>query len=243
MAVEVKVGPPVITINHGHTFLISEFDGSITNASDQGLYCRDTRYVSRYQLYIDGKPWTLLNSGASAYYTSRTYLVNPKVTTDHGLIAPGLVGLVVTRTVSDALHEDLDIRNYSARRLRFTLEMLIRSDFADIFEVKSNNLTRRGNIETAWNGTAQQLTSRYQNEDFRRSLTLHLARSTSTAGHGNGRINFTIDLAPHSTWHCCCHYDLGEGDAPPRTLQHCATDLTPRKRRRASRGGKTRRLT
>ena len=43
MAVEVKVGPPVITINHGHTFLISEFDGSITNASDQGLYFRDTR--------------------------------------------------------------------------------------------------------------------------------------------------------------------------------------------------------
>ena len=56
MAVEVSVGPPVITINHGHTFLISEFDGSITNASDQGLYCRDTRYVSCYQLYIDGNP-------------------------------------------------------------------------------------------------------------------------------------------------------------------------------------------
>ena len=82
MAVEVKVGPPVITINHGHTFLISEFDGSITNASDQGLYFRDTRYVSCYQLYIDGNPWTLLNSGASAYYTSRTYLVNPRVSTD-----------------------------------------------------------------------------------------------------------------------------------------------------------------
>ena len=173
MAVEVKVGPPVITINHGHTFLISEFDGSITNASDQGLYFRDTRYVSCYQLYIDGNPWTLLNSGASAYYTSRAYLVNPRVSTDQGVIAPGLLGLVVARTVSDALHEDLDIRNYSARPLRFTLEMLIRSDFADIFEVKSNNLTRRGNIETAWNSTAQQLTSRYQNGDFRRSLTLH----------------------------------------------------------------------
>ena len=34
-----------------------EFDGSITDASDQGLYSRDTRYLSRYQLYIDGEPW------------------------------------------------------------------------------------------------------------------------------------------------------------------------------------------
>ncbi len=79
MAVNVTVGPPVITINHGSTFLVSEFDGSITDASDQGLYSRDTRYLSRYQLYIDGEPWIFLNSGAIAYYASRTYLVNPKI--------------------------------------------------------------------------------------------------------------------------------------------------------------------
>ncbi|MGH7231341.1 MAG: amylo-alpha-1,6-glucosidase [Nitrospiraceae bacterium] len=223
MAVEVTVGPPVITINHGHTFLISEFDGSITDASDQGLYCRDTRYVSRYQLYIDGKPWTLLNSGGSAYYASRAYLVNPAVSTDEGIIAPGLIGLVVTRAVSEAFHEDLDIRNYSPRPLRFTLEMLIRSDFADIFEVKAKNVTRRGDIETRWNSTAQQLVSHYKHRDFRRSLIMHIARSTSAAAYGNGRVNFTIDLAPHSTWHCCCHYDLVEGEALSRTLHHCAT--------------------
>lgn len=40
MAVTVTVGPPVISINHGSTFLVSEFDGSITDASDQGLYSR-----------------------------------------------------------------------------------------------------------------------------------------------------------------------------------------------------------
>src|SRR6185312_9006871 len=95
MAVNVTVGPPVITINHGSTFLVSEFDGSITDASDQGLYSRDTRYLSRYQLYIDGKPWIFLNSGAIAYYASRTYLVNPRVLTEHGTIEAGTVGLVL----------------------------------------------------------------------------------------------------------------------------------------------------
>src|SRR5262249_36480221 len=51
MALEVTVGPPVLTINNGHTFLVSELDGSITPASDQGLYSADTRYLSGYQLF------------------------------------------------------------------------------------------------------------------------------------------------------------------------------------------------
>ena len=98
MAVQVTIGPPVITINHGSTFLVSEFDGSITDASDQGFYSRDTRYISRYQIYIDGRPWTLLNSGAIAYYASRIYLINPSVSTEHGDIAAGSLGLVLGRT-------------------------------------------------------------------------------------------------------------------------------------------------
>ena len=147
MALEVTVGPPVSTINHGYTFLVSEFDGAITNATDQGFYSRDTRYISHYRLYIDGKPWTLLNSGAIAYYASRTYLVNPRIVTEHGEIRPETIGLVLKRVVGEGLHEDVDIRNYSCERLRFNLEISIRTDFADIFEVKANELIRRGRIE------------------------------------------------------------------------------------------------
>ena len=88
MALEVTVGPPVVTINHGDTFLVSALDGSIASGSDHGLYSRDTRYLSRSQLYIEGQPWTLLNAGAVAYYASRTYLVNPHVRTEQGEIAP-----------------------------------------------------------------------------------------------------------------------------------------------------------
>src|SRR5262249_21643136 len=131
MALEVTVGPPVLTINNGYTFLFSELDGSITHDSAQGLYSRDTRYLSGYQLYINGKGWTLLNSGAIAYYASQTHLVNPTVATEEGVIAPGTVGLLLSRTLAEALHEDLDVRNYSGKHLHFILEVLIRSDFAD----------------------------------------------------------------------------------------------------------------
>jgi hypothetical protein len=99
MALEVTVGPPVLTINNGHTFLVSELDGSITSASDQGLYSRDTRYLSGYQLYINGKNWTLLNSGAIAFYASQTHLVNPLVITDERALAPATVSLLLSRTL------------------------------------------------------------------------------------------------------------------------------------------------
>jgi hypothetical protein len=92
MALEVTVGPPVLTINNGHTFLVSELDGSITPASDQGLYSADTRYLSGYQLFINGKSWTLLNSGAMAYYASQTHLVNPMVVTEEGCHCSGNPG-------------------------------------------------------------------------------------------------------------------------------------------------------
>ena len=124
MALEVTVGPPVLTINSGFTFLVSELDGSITHDSDQGLYSRDTRYLSGYQLYINGKRWTLLNSGAIAFYASQTHLVNPAVVTESGVIAAGTVGLLLSRTLSEALHEDIDIRNYSGKHLQFILEVL-----------------------------------------------------------------------------------------------------------------------
>lgn len=222
MSVKVTVGPPVISINHGHTFLISEFDGSITDASDQGLYSRDTRYLSRYQLYIDGAPWTLLNSGAIAYYASRTYLANPKVVTEHGTIEAETLGLVLGRTIGEALHEDIDIRNYSSQRRRFNLELLIRNDFADIFEVRAKTLTRRGHIETEWTSDAQRLISRYVHDDLRRALILTLEDCDSKALYGNGRINFAVDLAPGAAWHVCCKYDIKEDDILRPAPGECA---------------------
>src|ERR1700752_1163263 len=99
MALEVTVGPPVLTINNGHTFLVSELDGSITPATEQGLYSRDTRYLSAYQLYINGKSWTLLNSGAIAFYASQAHLVNPLAATEEGILAPGTVALLLSRTL------------------------------------------------------------------------------------------------------------------------------------------------
>jgi N-terminal domain of (some) glycogen debranching enzymes len=82
----------------------------------------------------------LQNSGVIAYYASRAYLTNPKIVTEYGEIGEGTLSLIVDRAVSDGIHEDFDIRNYGTRYVSFSLELSLRTDFADIFEVKSKRL-------------------------------------------------------------------------------------------------------
>ena len=57
---------------------------------------------------------------------------------------------MLSRSISGGMHEDLDITNYGSKHVRFNLEIPIRSDFADIFEVKSRKIVRRGRIITQW---------------------------------------------------------------------------------------------
>ena len=54
--------------------------------------------------------------------------------------------------------------------VRFNLEIAIRSDFADLFEVESGNIVRRGRITTEWASDALQLRTTYRNKDFCREV-------------------------------------------------------------------------
>jgi glycogen debranching enzyme len=224
MPLEVQVGPPLVTINRGNTFLVTELDGSITDATDQGLFSSDTRYISRYQLYVDGYRWTLLNSGAISYCASRAYLTNPLVETRRGSLAGGVLGLSVGRTAGEGIHEDIDIRNYSQERASFNLELLIRSDFADIFEVKEKKFVRKGHIETVWSQELQELANCYSHEDFHRSLLVRIKRCPSKAGYGNGRINFAVVLEPGASWHSCWFFHVVEGGRPRSVPRSCISD-------------------
>src|SRR5215469_4202239 len=207
MAIEVVVGPPLVTINRGDTFVVSAADGCITAYTDQGIYSRDTRYVSNYEIFADGQRWVLQNSGAVAYYASRTYLTNPKIVAEYNEIQENTVSLILDRAVVDCgIHEDFDIRNYSTQRIRFSLELSLRTDFADIFEVKAKRIVRKGSVTTEWLKDTAELISSYQHDQFKRSMTTHLLRAGSVPSYNNGRISFLVDLGPGASWHTCCEH-------------------------------------
>jgi glycogen debranching enzyme len=212
MAFKVQVGPPQISIHQGQTVLISEQDGQINWPSEKGLYFFDTRVVSSWAIYANGEPWELLNGGAISYYASRIFLTNRSLLTEDGTIPPRTLGFTIGRSISAGMHEDLDVTNNSMKPVRFQLEIALRCDFADIFEVKSGRIVRRGRITTEWSELHQHLRTTYRNGDFSRTVTISPARSPTKAVYANGRLSFEVALKPGEAWHCCLRYTLADGD-------------------------------
>src|SRR2546430_720664 len=190
MPVEIAGGPPLLSINHGATFMVTDLGGEIQADTEQGVFADDTRFVSYYAIFASGLPWQRLNSAATAYYAARIYLTNAVVLTEDGDVPAGTLSLVIGRTVADGIHEDLDIANHGLVAVRFNLEIALRSDFADLFEVKLGHLVRRGRILTRWHDRRAELETSYTNRDFRRSLVYRLLNTSSPPAYANGRVPF-----------------------------------------------------
>jgi glycogen debranching enzyme len=222
MSFKVQVGPAQIAIHQGQTVLLTETDGRVQWPSKCGLYFRDTRVISAWAIYANGELWDLLNGGAVAPHAARIFLTNRAFETEDGPVAARTLGLVIGRHVDGGLHEDIEITNNSQKPVRFNLEVAMRADFADIFEVKGDNIVRRGHIVTSWAAKRQILRMTYQNKDFRREVIVRTGESDGRPTvYANGRLSFDIALKPGQAWHRCLVYDLVDGSKRFRASKEC----------------------
>jgi glycogen debranching enzyme len=202
MTFPVQVGPSTITINRDDRVLVSQPDGRVLGDSD-GFFTRDTRFISGYELFINGRRPILLGSTPVAFFSSRFEFTNDALVDAVGLVPRQTLGLRLDRTVADGVHEDYDLVNYATRPVRLTIEIAIHSDFADIFDVKSGQLVRRGELNTRWFRSRRELRTTYVNHDFKRELVVAVERSTSPPQFANGRLVFVATIPPKGAWHTC----------------------------------------
>ncbi len=224
MSFKVQVGPTQIAIHQGRTVLVCETDGTIRSPSEKGLYFNDTRLISNWSLYADGMPWDLLSGGATRHDTLSVHLTNRALVTASGPISARTLGLVLNRSIQGGLHEDIDITNHGGAPVRFNLEIGLRCDFADVFEVKSGKAIRRGSIATEWLAAQRRLETTYTNGDFRRSVGVRPFGAVVMT-YANGRLSFVVALAPGEHWHCCLLYDLGDGTRSFAAPDRCEPDV------------------
>ncbi|MBN8896871.1 MAG: hypothetical protein J0H35_01585, partial [Rhodospirillales bacterium] len=223
MTFKVQVGPPQIAIHQAMTVLVTEPDGQVVWPSDKGLYFFDTRVLSVWSLYADGTPWDLLNGGAVNYDAARIFLTNRGFLTQDGPVPARTVSLVLSRMIDGGMHEDFDITNHGQKPIRFNLEISLRSDFADVFDVKSGRSLRRGRIASEWSQAHQTLRNTYQNQDFFRAMAISVGRADSPAAYANGRLSFEVKLPPGGSWHACLLYELSRGDKRYHAPHDCAS--------------------
>ncbi len=210
MPIEIKVGPPTITISQGRTFMVTTQAGEVMPSTDQGVYAFDTRFISYYRIYINRNPLQVVNASQLSFYASRFHLTNPLINTEGGVLDANTVRVTINRIVNGGIHEDIDIANYAGKKITFLLELAMRSDFADIFEVKSHDIIQRGKEQTVWDDQKRQLRTSYDNKDFHRAATYCILHDVPV-GYANGRLFFEIELEQNQRWHTCGELILEHG--------------------------------
>ena len=206
MTLPIQVGPSTITMNRDDRFIVCQPDGRIEGDREEGFFARDTRFVSEYDVFVNGRRPVLLNGSAVDFYSARFEFTNPDLLDPEGPIPRHAIELRLDRTVSGGVHEDYDLVSYARRPIRLTIEIAIDSDFADIFDVRSGRLVRRGELNSRWYRSRRELHTAYVNRDFARKLVIAPDRSDTPAQFANGRFIFVARIEPKGVWHTCLRW-------------------------------------
>jgi glycogen debranching enzyme len=140
---------PRRTLKHDDTFLVVDAHGDIgaSAGGSDGLFHDDTRFVSRFEILVNGMQLLLLGSNLRDDNTILNIdLTNPDIYFDKRLVLEKDT-LHIDRTVflwQNTAFQRLALRNYGARAVNLVLSFAFDSDFADIFEVRGMRRARRG---------------------------------------------------------------------------------------------------
>jgi glycogen debranching enzyme len=137
------------TLKHGDTFGVFDCQGDIgqTDTEEQGLYHHGTRFLSQWELLIDGGRPMLLGSIAREDNSLLIVdLTTPDIYRgDERVVPKGSVHILRSSALwKKALYEDLRLVNYGKQSIDLLFELLFDGDYRDIFEVRGAHRERRG---------------------------------------------------------------------------------------------------
>ena len=201
-------------LKHGDTFAVFDRLGNFDafGRNEFGLFHRDTRFLSRLVLRLNGGRWSLLSSALKKDNALHAVdLMNPDLTPeDDRLIPHGTLHAFRAQAIWGATSYDrVRIHNYGLSTVRFTVGISVAADFADIFEVRGTERTRRGRsrpVETH----RDTLVFGYKGLDDRQRWTrLQFFPSPTTLSGTEAR--FEIELASQESttleWRIACEVE------------------------------------
>jgi glycogen debranching enzyme len=136
-------------LKQGDTFGVFDQYGDIHSfrSGSQGLYHCGTRFLSRFELTINGERPVLLSSTVKEHNVLLNVdLTNPTLTYEGRVeTAGGVLHLSRNRFLWQGVcFERLRVHNYSLLPIPIRLSFSVEADFADVFEVRGTKRHRRG---------------------------------------------------------------------------------------------------
>lgn len=191
-------GPPLsttaagtVTLVEGVTFCICGQLGDIHVENEQGLFFQDTRFLSRWELNIDGARLQPLSVQHPTPYAATFIGRRPP---QLGLADSTLL-VVRRRYVGNGMLEDITVRNLSREAAAVHVTLSVDSDFADLFEVKQGRVRQLEGIESA--AEANRLRMSYQTDANTRAVTVAAGGDPLTT---TGKLAWQPVVPPYAEW-------------------------------------------
>ncbi|WP_227984332.1 glycogen debranching N-terminal domain-containing protein [Nocardia spumae] len=132
-----------VTLVEGSTFCLSDRVGDVESGTSQGLFYRDARVVSRWELRVDGQRLEPLSVLSPEAFTARFILRRPP----RSGAADSSLLVVRERLVADGMRETIILENLGREPTAVVLELRADADFVDLFAVKEGR-AGHGRAET-----------------------------------------------------------------------------------------------
>lgn len=140
---------PTLTAKDDDLFLVTDTMGNISGCSlndgnpSMGLFCCDTRFLSRLELQIEGRSPVLLSSTAEKGFSLSVLCANPRI---EERLKAETVGIRREIVLNGALFEEIEVANYSTTTVSFELTLSFDADFVDLFEVRGYDREKQGKL-------------------------------------------------------------------------------------------------
>jgi glycogen debranching enzyme len=195
------------TLKHGDTFLVIDAHGDVGAAAgtSDGLFHRDTRFLSQLELRVNGMQPLLLGSNMredNAIFTAD--LTNPDMFSMERVVVLEKDTLHINRSVfvwHDTFFQRLSLRNHGAKRVELLISIAFSADFADVFEVRGMRRARRGTFSTRLNGPHEALLSYLGLDDFLRVTSIYFDPVPTRLVEREAR--YQVTLTAHETMSFC----------------------------------------
>jgi glycogen debranching enzyme len=148
------------TLKHGDSFGMFDEFGDVLEVehSPAGLFHHDTRYLSRLHFTIEGhRPLMLSSTLQTDNLTLDVDLTNPDIYIDGELrLAKDTFHVARTKFLWQAsCYELFTLTSYAGEPARLRLALEFAADFADLFEIRGYQRTRRGAVRSEVRGPTE----------------------------------------------------------------------------------------
>jgi glycogen debranching enzyme len=214
-----RVSRDTVTLLEGSSFCLCDPAGDISQASPQGLFFRDTRILSAWQLRLDGEAVEPLDVMTEAPYRA--------IFLGRGRPRAGLADSTMLverrRFVGAGMREDIVLRNLGREAAACTLTIRVGADFADLFEVKEGIVRRRGHHSIEHGAGELRLARRWRGQS--REIHITAAGAVTSAD----TITFRVIVPPRDSWQTMVQVSpIADGKESPQSFpQDCPVELAP----------------